>query len=113
MVAWAQADGKGPTSGQNQGRSCLASAGEARRGASSARGRRKPPPGGLLRGRAIFCGPVGDLQVLAGPLGRAGSAALGCAGQLACRRWDKAVGGERREKVVGLMREKQKQQGLG
>jgi hypothetical protein len=52
-------------------------------------------------------------RVLAGPLGQAASAAPSCIGQLACRRWDRAVRGERREMMMGLKREKQKQRGLG
>jgi hypothetical protein len=46
--------------------------------------------------------------MLVGPLGRAALAAPGCAGQLACRRWDRALGGERREKMMGLMSRKRK-----
>jgi hypothetical protein len=46
-------------------------------------------------------------------VGQAALVALGCAGQRACRRWDRAVGGERREKVMGLMREKHKQRESG
>jgi hypothetical protein len=52
MAAWAQTAGEGPTRGQNRGRSYLASASGARRGASSAHGRRKSPRGGFPRGRS-------------------------------------------------------------
>jgi hypothetical protein len=51
--------------------------------------------------------------MLAGPLGRAATAAPGCAGQLVSRRWDRAVGGGRREKVMELMCEKKNSGGLG
>jgi hypothetical protein len=49
-------------------------------------------------GRARFCGLARDFPG---------------AGQLACRRWDRTEGGERREKVMGLRREKQNQRGPG
>jgi hypothetical protein len=58
-------------------------------------------------------GQRGISRVLEDPHGWAASVALGCAGQLACRRWDRIEGGERREKVMGLKRRKQKQQGSG
>jgi hypothetical protein len=51
MVAWARAARGGETR-QTQGRSRLAGAGGARRGASNARGRGKAPCGDLLRGVA-------------------------------------------------------------
>jgi hypothetical protein len=105
MVAWARAAGDGETRGQNRGRGCLIVTGGARRGASNARGRRISTRGDFLRGRARFCGPAVDHQVLAGPLGQVASAALRCAGQLACQRWNRTMGGERRGKVMGLCRE--------
>jgi hypothetical protein len=51
--------------------------------------------------------------VLAGSHGRAGSIVPGCAGQLACRRWDKAQGGERWEKVRDLSAKSKNSRGLG
>jgi hypothetical protein len=108
MVAWARAAWEGVTKGQSRRCGCLTVAGVARRGTSSARGRTMPPRGGFLRGRARFCGPAGDLQGVGGSTWLGASVAPGCAGQLACRRWDRVEGGERREKVMGLVREKQK-----
>jgi hypothetical protein len=66
MAAWALAAGEGITRGQNWGRGYLAVIGEAHRGASSARGRKMPPHGDFLRGRAGFCGLAGDLQGVGG-----------------------------------------------
>jgi hypothetical protein len=91
--------GEGRPGGQIRGRSYLVVAGEAHRGSRSAHGKKIPPCGGFLRGRAGFRRPAGISRVLAGPHGRAGSVTPGCAGQLACRRWDRAEGGERKEKV--------------
>jgi hypothetical protein len=65
----------------------------------------------LLEGDGEILWASGDFPVLAGPLGWVASAALGCAGQLACQRWDRVVGGERREKMTGLMRRKPKRGG--
>jgi hypothetical protein len=113
MAAWHEPLGKVRPGGKTEGIAASLAPAGVRRGATSARVRRKPPRGGFLRGRARFCGPAEDLQVLAGPLGRAASAAPVCAGQLACRRRDKAVGGERREKMMGLMHRKQKLRGPG
>jgi hypothetical protein len=51
MAARARVAREGATRGQNWGRGCFASTDGARRGASSARGRRMPPRGGFLRGK--------------------------------------------------------------
>jgi hypothetical protein len=51
--------------------------------------------------------------VLAGPYGRVGSVAPGCVGQLACQRWDRPEGGERREKVRDLSAKSKNSRGLG
>jgi hypothetical protein len=51
--------------------------------------------------------------VLAGPHDWAGSVTPGCAGQLACRRWDRVEGGERREKVRDLSAKSKNSRGLG
>jgi hypothetical protein len=109
MAAWARAAREGMTRGQNWGRGCLAVAGEARRGASSARGRIMLPRGGFLRGRRDFVGQREISRVLASPHGQAArlrrSAGLPAMGQGRGRREE---GGERREKVMGLVCEKQK-----
>jgi hypothetical protein len=58
-------------------------------------------------------GQQGISRVLAGPHCWAGSVAPGCAGQLACQRWDKTEGGERREKVRDLSAKSKNSRGLG
>jgi hypothetical protein len=109
MAAWARAAGEGAPRVPNLGAQLPPVAGEARLGTSSARGKKMPPRGGFLRGITRFCGPAEDLLGACGPTWPGGL----CAGQLACRRWDRAEGGERREKVMGLKRKKQKLQGPG
>jgi hypothetical protein len=77
MVAWARAAGEGETRGKN-GRSFLAGAGGARRGASSARGRGKSSREGFLRGVARdLVGPRKTSDTRASPLGQAALAAPG------------------------------------
>jgi hypothetical protein len=58
-----------------------------------------------------FVGSWKISRVLAGPHGQTGSAVPWCAGQMACRRYDRVGGGERREKMMGLMCMKHKQRG--
>jgi hypothetical protein len=109
-----EARGEQTTLVYGRGCSCLAVTSGACRGASSARSRIMPPQGGFLSGKSeILWASGGFSRVLAGPHGRAASVALGCTGQLACWQWDRTEGGERREKVMGLKRKKQKQQGPG
>jgi hypothetical protein len=60
MAAWARAAGEGTTRGQNWGRGCLVVTSGARRGTSSARGRRMPLRGGFLRGKSEILWASGD-----------------------------------------------------
>jgi hypothetical protein len=57
-------------------------------------------------------GQRGISRVLAGPLGW-GLGCAGCAGQVACRQWDRAEGGERREKVRDLSAKSKNSRGQG
>jgi hypothetical protein len=55
----------------------------------------------------------GISRVLAGPYDRVGLVGLGCASQLACRRWGRAEGAERREKVRDISAKTKNSRGLG
>jgi hypothetical protein len=50
---------------------------------------------------------------MASPHGRASLVAPGCIDQLACWRWDRADGGERREKVRDLSANSKNSRGMG
>jgi hypothetical protein len=67
--------------------------------------------GDFLRGRAGFCGPVEDFQGAGGSTWPGGLSYAGLRRPVGLSVMGQGRGRERREKMMGLKREKQKEQG--